>query len=258
MVYPEALADAIAKVQDTILVCPPVISQVAAVAAMAAGPAYTRGYMPALTEVRGIVSAELRSLEPLCTVPPADGAFYCFLRVNAEADPMTVAERLVREHRVAVIPGPAFGMRDGCYFRRLRRSPEGHRGRGNRAAGAWLAGSGHLNVELLRFVGSFHDEAEACRCVLAHQLVDHPVGDDLIGHLDAKQTTGPRVQRRLPQHFGHHLAEPFESGDLRRAATVLLLEDCVLLILIECPVRVLPDVDAIERRLREDRPCRWR
>jgi aspartate/methionine/tyrosine aminotransferase len=117
MVYPEALADAIAKVQDTILVCPPVISQVAAVAAMAAGPAYTRGYMPALTEVRGIVSAELRSLEPLCTVPPADGAFYCFLRVNAEADPMTVAERLVREHRVAVIPGPAFGMRDGCYFR---------------------------------------------------------------------------------------------------------------------------------------------
>ena len=26
-------------------------------------------------------------------------------------------ERLIREHKVAVVPGPAFGMTDGCYFR---------------------------------------------------------------------------------------------------------------------------------------------
>jgi len=117
MVYPAALADAVAKVQDTVLVCPTVVSQVAAAAAMDVGPAYTRSFMPAFAEIRDIVLAELRSLEPLCTVPPADGAFYCFLRVNANADPMTVAERLVKEHGVAVIPGHAFGVTDGCYFR---------------------------------------------------------------------------------------------------------------------------------------------
>jgi len=117
MVYPERLADSIAKVQDTVLVCPTVISQVAGAAAMEIGPSYTRSFMPALAEVRDIVLAQLGSLEPLCTVPPADGAFYCFLRVNADADPMNVAERLVREHGVAVIPGHAFGMKDGCYFR---------------------------------------------------------------------------------------------------------------------------------------------
>ena len=61
--------------------------------------------------------AELRSLEPLCSVPPADGAFYCCLRVNVKADPMRVAERLIREHKVAVIPATAFGLTDGCYFR---------------------------------------------------------------------------------------------------------------------------------------------
>lgn len=116
MVVPERLGDAIAKVQDTVLVCPPVISQAAAVAAMGVGPAYCRQYLRSLTEVRDIVLAELRGLEPLCTVPPADGAFYCFLRVNARADPMWLAERLIREHHVAVIPGPAFGA-DGCYFR---------------------------------------------------------------------------------------------------------------------------------------------
>jgi aspartate/methionine/tyrosine aminotransferase len=117
MVYPAHLADAVAKVQDTVLVCPPVISQVAAVAAMEVGPAYPRHFLRGFAEIRDIVIAELRSLEPLCTVPPADGAFYCFLRVNADAHPLTVAERLIREHRVAIIPGDAFGMRDGCYFR---------------------------------------------------------------------------------------------------------------------------------------------
>jgi aspartate/methionine/tyrosine aminotransferase len=117
MVYPEALTSAIAKVQDTVLVCPPVISQVAAVAALEVGPAYCRRYLQSFADVRDIVLAELRSLEPLCTVPPADGAFYAFIRVNADVDPMGVAERLIREHRVAVIPGTAFGMTDGCYFR---------------------------------------------------------------------------------------------------------------------------------------------
>ena len=117
MVYPESLHEAIAKVQDTVLVHPAVISQVAAVAAMDAGPAYCRQHLQAYAEVRDIVMAELRSLEPLCTVPPADGAFYCFLRVNVDVDPMRVAERLIREHRVAVTPGHAFGATRGCYFR---------------------------------------------------------------------------------------------------------------------------------------------
>ena len=30
---------------------------------------------------------------------------------------MTLTERLIREHKVAVTPGSAFGMTDGCYFR---------------------------------------------------------------------------------------------------------------------------------------------
>jgi aspartate/methionine/tyrosine aminotransferase len=117
MVFPERLAEAVAKVQDTVLVCPPVITQVAAEAAMRVGPAYCRPYVQALAEVRDIVMRELGSLQPLCTVPPAEGAFYCFLRVNTPVDPMRLAERLIREHRVAVIPGPAFGVTGGGHFR---------------------------------------------------------------------------------------------------------------------------------------------
>jgi aspartate/methionine/tyrosine aminotransferase len=30
---------------------------------------------------------------------------------------MQLVERLIREHQVAVIPGSAFGIQDGCYLR---------------------------------------------------------------------------------------------------------------------------------------------
>jgi aspartate/methionine/tyrosine aminotransferase len=66
--------------------------------------------------IRDIVVSELAKLAPLASVPAADGAFYVLLRVNRNVDPLVIGERLVREHKVAVIPGTAFGM-SGCYFR---------------------------------------------------------------------------------------------------------------------------------------------
>ena len=117
MTYPEHLAAAIAKCQDTILVCPPVASQIAAIAALDTGRAYCEPHVRELADIRDIVLSQLSALAPLATVPAADGAFYCLLKVHTALDPMTVAERLIREHKVAVIPGPAFGMTDGCYFR---------------------------------------------------------------------------------------------------------------------------------------------
>jgi aspartate/methionine/tyrosine aminotransferase len=117
MTYPEHLAPAIAKIQDTILVCPPVASQVAAIAALDVGRSYCEPHVRELASIRDIVVSRLAALEPLASVPAADGAFYCLLKVNTAGDPMTIAERLIREHKVAVVPGPAFGMTGGCYFR---------------------------------------------------------------------------------------------------------------------------------------------
>lgn len=117
MTYPEHLVSAMAKVQDTILVCPPVASQIAAIAALQVGRAYCEPHVRELARIRDIVFSELSALAPLASVPAADGAFYCLLKVNTATDPMTIAERLIREHKVAVIPGPAFGMKDGCYVR---------------------------------------------------------------------------------------------------------------------------------------------
>ena len=117
VVYPDALASAMAKSQDTILVCPTMISQVAAIAAMDVGRGYCAPHVHALAGIRDIVRHELSSLAPLAEVPAAEGGFYVLLKVHTDRPPLEVAERLIREHRVAVTPGPAFGMTDGCYFR---------------------------------------------------------------------------------------------------------------------------------------------
>ena len=117
MVYPEHLDAAMMKSQDTILICPTVASQLAAVAALDVGRAYCEPHVRALAEIREIVISQLASLAPLAHVPAADGAFYCLLKVSTALDPLTIAERLIREHLVAVIPGTAFGMTDGCYLR---------------------------------------------------------------------------------------------------------------------------------------------
>jgi aspartate/methionine/tyrosine aminotransferase len=117
MVFPDHLASAMLKSQDTILICPPVISQVAALAAIEVGRAYCEPFVRELAETRAVVLEALRGLGPLARVPPADGAFYCLLNMNTDMDPLVLTERLIREHRVAVMPGPPFGLTSGCYFR---------------------------------------------------------------------------------------------------------------------------------------------
>ena len=68
---------------------------------------------------RAIVQRALAALvaDGSCEVPPASGAFYFLLRVRSDQPPLELAERLICEHRVAVIPGSAFGLERGCHLR---------------------------------------------------------------------------------------------------------------------------------------------
>ncbi len=123
MVYPAHLEAALRKIQDTLLICAPVISQHAAVGALDAsaggGVAYVREKLRDLAAIRGVVQRALAPLatEGLVEIPPADGAFYFLLRVRTAHAPLAIAERLIRDHGVAVIPGSAFGLTQGCALR---------------------------------------------------------------------------------------------------------------------------------------------
>lgn len=117
MVIPKHLLVAVKKVQDTILICPPVVSQYAALGALQAKKEYLQKNIGAIAEVRELVLESLQNLEDLFTIAPANGAFYFFLKVNTCMDSFQLVERLIREYQVAVIPGTTFGMDDGCYLR---------------------------------------------------------------------------------------------------------------------------------------------
>ncbi|NDJ22866.1 pyridoxal phosphate-dependent aminotransferase [Nostoc sp. B(2019)] len=117
MVIPKHLLVAIKKVQDTILICPPVVSQYAALGALQAKDDYLHSNIGAIAQVRKLVLESLNRLQSLCTITPANGAFYFFLKVHTQMDAFELVKRLIQEHKIAVIPGSTFGMNNGCYLR---------------------------------------------------------------------------------------------------------------------------------------------
>ncbi|MHC4520421.1 MAG: pyridoxal phosphate-dependent aminotransferase [Planctomycetota bacterium] len=117
MVIPEHLFEPVRKIQDTILICPPVVSQWAAVGAMQVGSAYCRSKLAVTSEIRQLVLDRLREIDDLVIVPEARGAFYLLLRVHSKMDPMDLVRPLIEEHKVAVIPGTTFGIQDQCLLR---------------------------------------------------------------------------------------------------------------------------------------------
>ena len=117
MVIPQTLLPAILKIQDTNLICPPVISQYAALGALSTDKNYLSGHVSAIAKVRESILKKLQDLPATCTVVIPDGAFYCFLKVASDLSDLDLVKRLIDTYKVAVIPGQAFGMEDSCYLR---------------------------------------------------------------------------------------------------------------------------------------------
>ena len=117
MVLPPQLYDAVLKAQDTNLICASLIAQHAATVMLNSSTEYRREKHQALNAVRHTVLHELAALEPDCHAPPTEGAFYALMQVRSNLDPMRLVEKLIREHRVAVLPGTAFGLHNGCCLR---------------------------------------------------------------------------------------------------------------------------------------------
>jgi aspartate/methionine/tyrosine aminotransferase len=117
MVVPEELFDAVNKIQDTNLICPPLVCQAAAAAALRVGRAYCAPRVADLDVVRREVHETLGGVGDLVEAPPTEGAFYVLLRVRTAMDAFTLTRRLIERHKVAVVPGSAFGVHDSCALR---------------------------------------------------------------------------------------------------------------------------------------------
>jgi len=116
MVIPLHLLAAVQKIQDTLLICPPVVSQFVATGALHVGRGYCQHHLGALEDKRSLAQQALQSLEGI-SVPAGLGAFYLLIKINSPVSDMTLVEQLIRDYGIAAIPGSAFGMASGCYLR---------------------------------------------------------------------------------------------------------------------------------------------
>ena len=117
MLIPKHLFVSVRKIQDTNLICPPVVSQFAAIECLKLGREFCFEKIQAIASVRSHFRNCLKSL-PSVSFPELDGAFYAFVELpDIELGDMDVVKYLVEQHQVAVIPGSAFGVVDRTCLR---------------------------------------------------------------------------------------------------------------------------------------------
>ena len=118
---PRALLDPLTKVQDTVLICPPRLTQRAAVAALAEGPAWVAERVRSLQPRRQQLLAAVARAEGLAVVGEPDGAFYALVEAPWTGEEEELLAHLVLDHGVAALPGGSFGLppRSGRVILRL-------------------------------------------------------------------------------------------------------------------------------------------
>jgi aspartate/methionine/tyrosine aminotransferase len=139
LLVPDELIDAVDRLAGNFTICPPALSQLAAVAAF---DAYAE--LDANVERYATNRARLLAQLPrigLDRLAPADGAFYIYADVSRwTSDSLTWAARLLSEAGVAVAPGVDFDPVDGGKFIRMCFAGDGNEiERGVELLGAWLA-----------------------------------------------------------------------------------------------------------------------
>lgn len=117
MIIPENLLMSVKKTQDTYLICPTRIAQEAAVAAMQEGREYTNSHLKQIDIVRNTLYTALQNINDFSITSDSKGAFYFFVKLNTSLSGIQLVEKLISDHKVAVIPGETFGATDGCYCR---------------------------------------------------------------------------------------------------------------------------------------------
>ena len=139
VVAPEAIAARIIAAHQYVVTCASSVSQAAALVALSHEAEHDRrAYLEIFRRRRAIMAEELRLIPNLPVTLP-DGAFYFFVDVRAFGSSLEIAERLLTERHVIVIPGEAFGPGGVGFLRVSYAATEEHIRTGVRALGAELA-----------------------------------------------------------------------------------------------------------------------
>jgi aspartate/methionine/tyrosine aminotransferase len=115
VVFPADLLEAMNKVQDTNLICAPVVSQMLALEVLKYGRAWVQPKIDALSIVRKNVYERLEALGELIEFPKTQGAFYVLLKLPGLAvgtEALAFNRAMAQRHKVVSVPGFTFGLFD--------------------------------------------------------------------------------------------------------------------------------------------------
>jgi aspartate/methionine/tyrosine aminotransferase len=104
------------KIQDAMIICAPVIAQVAAEAAVRESWDYAYAYHDELIVRRRVLAEELATIPDLHW-SPAEGGFFAFVRVAGCSDSMALSTAILDAVDVVTIPGATFGRCGEGYLR---------------------------------------------------------------------------------------------------------------------------------------------
>lgn len=108
--HPPSLGPQLLKTQDTIVICPTILSQKLALAAMGPGREWVAERVSGLAEQKRLVLEALHATLPDGAVQGGSGAIYLFCKLpDGVSDDLAVVKWLTAKHKVAVIPGSACG-----------------------------------------------------------------------------------------------------------------------------------------------------
>jgi aminotransferase len=111
-----AVCDQIVKVQDTMIICAPVISQMAAAAAVRESWDYAESFHDELRARRDVLGEALAGIPRVRWTPTAGGLF-AFARIEGCDDSAALSRDLLERAHVVTIPGAAFGASGEGYLR---------------------------------------------------------------------------------------------------------------------------------------------
>lgn len=107
MVFPDHLLNDLLKVQDTIGICAPALSQIAALTAIPMGRMFVSTYLQSLKENRMLVKEKVNEITQARGVW-TKGAYYFFISLDTNRSSLMIAKRLIEEYGVIVLPGEMF------------------------------------------------------------------------------------------------------------------------------------------------------
>jgi aspartate/methionine/tyrosine aminotransferase len=117
LIAPAAVAAEALKIQDTMLICAPVVTQKAVLAAITGDWNYPAQFIPELNQRRLYLQERLKGF-PSIRWRPATGGFFAFVRIAGCEDSQRLAMDLLDRVHLVTIPGNLFG-RAGRGFLRL-------------------------------------------------------------------------------------------------------------------------------------------